>query len=542
MRHLLSSVLAPCLTIFFSLLFAFQLSAQTEPTITYPYNPDIDADQSILLEDLLEILVVYGNAFELGEIMVDDQTLTEYLTALNLLIEAIAMPNGTETGQFLRWDGSSWVPVIPSVGCTDSEACNYDPLATTNYASLCLYLDACGICSGPGTIYECGCADIPAGDCDCDGNQLDALNVCGGTCSEDLDGDGICDDGDSCIGQADACGVCNGQGAIYDCGCTGIPEGDCDCNGTPDADGDGVCDTEDDCVGTLDAAGVCNGDCVLDADGDGICDDDGNDTCDGTVDACGVCNGPGPIYECGCADMAEGACDCAGNTPDIDGNCQDCLSDTDGDGLYDDICGPCLGETSITYNGVVYGLVEIGGKCWFKENLRTTSYNSGTPILYTPDEAEWNDLGDSGGYSVYDNDNANTSIYGLLYNGYASVSPEEICPTYYNVPTLEEWDALIAELGGEEVAGGAMKESGLDHWASPNTGATNSSGFTALPGGGRSVGSAGYVGQTLSAEFWAKGQYTAPVDHVADYIQAITISNTSALITDITPSSRLCVI
>jgi hypothetical protein len=55
-------------------------------------------------------------------------------------------------------------------------------------------LDACGVCTGPGEIYECGCADIPEGDCDCDGNQLDALGVCGGDCAADDNGDGICDD------------------------------------------------------------------------------------------------------------------------------------------------------------------------------------------------------------------------------------------------------------------------------------------------------------------------------------------------------------
>ena len=52
-------------------------------------------------------------------------------------------------------------------------------------------LDACGVCNGPGAIYECGCAEIPAGDCDCNGNQLDATGVCGGTCASDLDGDGF---------------------------------------------------------------------------------------------------------------------------------------------------------------------------------------------------------------------------------------------------------------------------------------------------------------------------------------------------------------
>ena len=91
--------------------------------------------------------------------------------------------------------------------------------------------DECGVCNGPGAIYECGCADIPEGDCDCDGNQLDALGVCGGDCSADADADGICDDEDDCVGAYDECGVCNGPGAIYECGCADIPEGDCDCDG-----------------------------------------------------------------------------------------------------------------------------------------------------------------------------------------------------------------------------------------------------------------------------------------------------------------------
>ena len=71
-------------------------------------------------------------------------------------------------------------------------------------------------------IYDCGCDGIPAGDCDCDGNQLDALGVCGGDCSADADSDGLCDDVD-CVGSYDDCGVCNGPGTIYDCGCDDIP-------------------------------------------------------------------------------------------------------------------------------------------------------------------------------------------------------------------------------------------------------------------------------------------------------------------------------
>ena len=68
------------------------------------------------------------------------------------------------------------------------------------------------------------CADIPEGECDCDGNQLDALGVCGGDCAADADADGICDDVDDCVGTYDECDICNGPGAIYECGCADIPE------------------------------------------------------------------------------------------------------------------------------------------------------------------------------------------------------------------------------------------------------------------------------------------------------------------------------
>ena len=179
-------------------------------------------------------------------------------------------------------------------------------------------IDECGVCNGPGEIYECGCSDIPAGDCDCDGNQLDALGVCGGDCTADADADGICDDVDDCVGSYDACGVCNGPGEIYECGCSDIPAGDCDCDGNQ-----------------LDAFGVCGGDRAADADADGICDD--VDDCVGELDECGICNGPGEIYECGCSDIPAGDCDCNGNQLDALGVCGgDCAADVNDNGICDD--------------------------------------------------------------------------------------------------------------------------------------------------------------------------------------------------------------
>ena len=183
-----------------------------------------------------------------------------------------------------------------------------------------------------------------------DGSCLfnDALGVCGGTCTADLDQDGICDDVDDCVGAYDACGVCNGPGEIYECGCADIPEGDCDCNGNQLDEcgvcgGDGIAEGACDCDGNvIDALGECGGGCAADEDADGICDD--VDDCVGELDACGVCNGPGDIYACGCADIPEGDCDCDGNQLDALGVCGgSCEADEDADGICDDV-DDCVGE------------------------------------------------------------------------------------------------------------------------------------------------------------------------------------------------------
>ena len=269
--------------------------------------------------------------------------------------------NYDETAQY---DDGSCEFDVP--GCTDDTACNYDMNATTDDGS-CLELDCngdcggsammdeCGVCNGPGEIFECGCADIPAGDCDCNGNQEDALGVCGGDCTADEDADGICDDVDDCVGELDACGLCNGPGAIYECGCADIPAGDCDCNGNQE-----------------DALGVCGGDCTADEDADGICDD--VDDCVGELDACGLCNGPGAIYECGCSNIPAGDCDCDGNQLDALGVCGgDCTSDaTDGNGVCDDaeVTG-CTDSAACNYNAAA---TEDDGSCDFCSCARAADY------------------------------------------------------------------------------------------------------------------------------------------------------------------------
>jgi len=211
---------------------------------------------------------------------------------------------------------------VPDVmGCTDEAACNFNPAAT-------------------------------ADDDSCD--YLDAIDVCGGACAADADADGICDDVDDCVGALDACGVCNGPGEIYDCGCTEIPEGDCDCAGTEPAEGYD-----------------CAGECLADADDDGVCDPfevagctdsdacnynelatDDDNSCT-VFDECGVCGGDG---------IAEGACDCDGNTPNAGYDCEGvCLNDADQDGTCDEFeVSGCTDSTACNYDPTA---TEEDGSC-----------------------------------------------------------------------------------------------------------------------------------------------------------------------------------
>ena len=135
-------------------------------------------------------------------------------------------------------------------------------------------------------------------------------------------------------------------------------------------------------------------------------------------------------------------------------------------------------------DGNIYNTVTIGTQIWLVENLKTTKYNDGTSIPLVTGNTSWANLS-TPGYCFYDNDSGtNKSIYGALYNWY-TVNTGKLCPTGWHVPSDIEWITLTNYLGGENIAGGNLKETGMSHWFTPNAGATNSSGFTALPGGYR---------------------------------------------------------
>jgi uncharacterized protein (TIGR02145 family) len=130
--------------------------------------------------------------------------------------------------------------------------------------------------------------------------------------------------------------------------------------------------------------------------------------------------------------------------------------------------------------------VTIGTQIWTNKNLDVTTYRNGDPIPQVTDPTAWAGL-TTGAWCYYNDDPANGAIYGKLYNWYAVNDPRGLAPAGWHVPTETEWQTLIGTLGGASVAGGEMKSTGTTYWGSPNTG-TNSSGFSALPGGLRDVG------------------------------------------------------
>ncbi|HAR20270.1 MAG TPA: hypothetical protein DCR46_06375, partial [Cytophagales bacterium] len=177
---------------------------------------------------------------------------------------------------------------------------------------------------------------------------------------------------------------------------------------------------------------------------------------------------------------------------------------------------PAVGDPTI--DGYTYPTVTIGTQVWFAENLRTTKYSDGTAIPLVTDDTAWaanyNNSTKLPMMCWYNNDQAayTSNKYGPLYNWYA-VNPitnggKNVCPTGWHVPTDAEWTTLSDYLGGKSVAGGKMKTTDITQWASPNTGATNSSGFSGNPGGYRyRDGSFKYIGS--NGYWWSSSEYGA---------------------------------
>lgn len=158
--------------------------------------------------------------------------------------------------------------------------------------------------------------------------------------------------------------------------------------------------------------------------------------------------------------------------------------------------GQTVGGGVTDIDGNNYSTVIIGDQEWMSENLRVIRYNNGDSIPNVTTDGAWNAL-TTGGFCWYNNDNQYDLVYGKLYNWFTIDDSRGVCPTGWRVPSDSDWSTLInfldnssdSTVNGIEstVAGGMLKETGLTYWDSPNTGATNSSGFSA-----RSAGSRGF--------------------------------------------------
>ena len=176
---------------------------------------------------------------------------------------------------------------------------------------------------------------------------------------------------------------------------------------------------------------------------------------------------------------------------------------------------PCGNVDQITYHGYTYGLVNIGDQCWFSENLRTSRYRSGGKITLNPEPWDLYSLGAAtffrtpteNQYDPYRLEKERISRFGRLYNWYAVNDSRCLCPQGWHVPTKNEFEILIKHLGGPTSAGNKLKSTS-ESWTKgrkkPHNGSTgsNSSGFSALPGGLYWLNGAGFVDDKWKAFFW----------------------------------------
>jgi uncharacterized protein (TIGR02145 family) len=183
-------------------------------------------------------------------------------------------------------------------------------------------------------------------------------------------------------------------------------------------------------------------------------------------------------------------------------------------------------QTVKDIDGNIYHTLSLGQQEWMLENLRVTHYSNGENIPRIPDSQMWSNL-TSGALCSYDSSLINLKLYGEIYNWFAVSDARNVCPSGWHVPSDAEWTVLTDYLGGENIAGGKLKEKSTAYWKRPNSGATNESGFLALPGGFRNYDGIfydrGYYGfwwsatKAKSGVAWGRGLYYFYGDVNRDY-------------------------
>lgn len=152
--------------------------------------------------------------------------------------------------------------------------------------------------------------------------------------------------------------------------------------------------------------------------------------------------------------------------------------------------------------GKSYKTIPVGIKVWMAENLKTTKFNDGSAIPLIVNSADWTNI-QTPAYCWFDNnDSLYGDIYGVYYNWFA-VSTGKLCPAGWHIPADNEWQLLVDYLGGSNVAGSKVKEAGTNNWVFPNSDATNSSGFTALPAGMRGSLDGTFSGEGNYGGWWS---------------------------------------
>ena len=165
--------------------------------------------------------------------------------------------------------------------------------------------------------------------------------------------------------------------------------------------------------------------------------------------------------------------------------------------------------------GNKYKTTTIGTQIWMAENLNIEHYRNGDSIPQVLDKDKWAEL-KSGAWCYYFHDSINGKIFGKLYNWYAVNDPRGLAPEGWHIPSDIEWTQLTDYLGGESVAGGKMKDTIF--WKSPNTAATDESGFKSLPGGARLfLGSFNFGCIDSIGEYGCFWSSTKDYDHFAWY-------------------------
>ncbi len=164
-------------------------------------------------------------------------------------------------------------------------------------------------------------------------------------------------------------------------------------------------------------------------------------------------------------------------------------------------------ESITDINGNIYPTIKIGDQLWMMENLKVTHYRNGDAISNVTDSIAWYNL-TSGAWCSYNNSSGLIEDYGLLYNWYAVNDIRNLAPEGWHIPSLNECLTLFNHLGGDNIAGGKLKQVGTSHWFSPNSGASNESGFSALPGGLRSFSGKVFSSLGMLSVFWTSSPYS----------------------------------